>query len=83
MAEQLYVLRTALASAHHDGALDGPVYAAARTELDEAISAAPAQNEPPANRFLVAMRKFNGLVSGSAELAKAATAIIALAQGSP
>jgi hypothetical protein len=81
VVEQLRMLQAALIEAHRDGRLEPSLFVAARTELAQAVEQAPAPGQEPSSGFVVAMRKLAGLVGGAAELARAVTAVITIAQG--
>ncbi len=69
-------LRDLIKEAHRDGHLDRSTYTAATAELDDASG-----NVSNRTKVLLALRRFSGLVSDTAEIGTAVAAIIAGLQG--
>jgi adenosylhomocysteine nucleosidase len=69
-------LRDLIKEAHRDGHLDRATYTAATAELDDAST-----NVSNRTRMLLALKRFSGLISDTAEIGTAAAAIIAGLQG--
>ncbi|KUL29186.1 5'-methylthioadenosine/S-adenosylhomocysteine nucleosidase family protein [Actinoplanes awajinensis] len=80
LATELATFRDLLNKAHLDGRLDDDTYAAANDELDGASGRVDEQTPASRGKLLVALKKLNGLVGDTADLAAHLAAIISLAK---